>query len=170
MKQQSDRAVLELLLAEASADETRPRAPAAVVVGTLTGFDEIGQPRIELSTSTDHEPVTGRSIIALAQGEVGRQVVLAFEGGDPEKPIVMGVIQTARRVEAVTGSVRTPEPVQADIDGETLQLTAKKEIVLRCGKSSITLTRAGKILLRGAYLLSRSSGVNRIKGGSVQIN
>ena len=41
---------------------------------------------------------------------------------------------------------------------------------LRCGKASITLTRAGKVLIRGAYLLSRSSGVNRIKGGSVQIN
>jgi hypothetical protein len=167
MKQQSDGAVLEQLLAEVSADEARPRAPAAVVVGTLAGFDEIGQPRIQLS---DREPVTGRSIIALVQGDMGRQVVLAFEDGDLEKPIVMGVIQTARGVEALTGSVRTPQPVQADIDGETLQLTAKKEIVLRCGKASITLTRAGKILLRGAYLLSRSSGVNRIKGGSVQIN
>ncbi|MEP7119602.1 MAG: hypothetical protein ABJE95_01785, partial [Byssovorax sp.] len=36
--------------------------------------------------------------------------------------------------------------------------------------SSITLTRAGKILIRGAYVLTRSSGVNRIQGGSVQIN
>jgi hypothetical protein len=26
------------------------------------------------------------------------------------------------------------------------------------------------VLLRGAYLSSRSSGVNKIKGGSVQIN
>ena len=32
------------------------------------------------------------------------------------------------------------------------------------------LTRAGKVLIQGAYLLSRSTGVNRIKGGSVQIN
>ena len=49
-------------------------------------------------------------------------------------------------------------------------LKAQQEIVLECGKASITLTRAGKVLIRGAYLLSRSSGVNRIKGGSVQIN
>jgi hypothetical protein len=34
----------------------------------------------------------------------------------------------------------------------------------------LTLTHAGKVLIRGAYVLSRSSGVNRIKGGSVQIN
>jgi hypothetical protein len=49
-------------------------------------------------------------------------------------------------------------------------LTGDKEIVLRCGKASITLTRAGKIIIRGAYLLNRSSGVNKIKGASVQIN
>ena len=56
------------------------------------------------------------------------------------------------------------------IDGKRVTFDAKEQIVLRCGKSSITLTRAGKILIRGAYLLNRSSGVNRIKGGSVQIN
>ena len=42
--------------------------------------------------------------------------------------------------------------------------------VLVRGKASITLTREGKVLIRGTYLSSRSSGVNRIKGGSVQIN
>jgi hypothetical protein len=60
--------------------------------------------------------------------------------------------------------------VEATADGKRVTLTADKEIELRCGKASITLTRAGKVLIRGAYLLSRSSGVNRIKGGSVQIN
>jgi hypothetical protein len=57
-----------------------------------------------------------------------------------------------------------------ETDGERLVFSAEKEIVLRCGESSITLTRAGKILIRGAYVLTRSSGVNRIQGGSVQIN
>jgi hypothetical protein len=60
--------------------------------------------------------------------------------------------------------------VEARVDGHRVVLDAEQEIVLRCGKASITLTRAGKVLIRGAYLLSRSSGVNRIKGGSVQIN
>src|SRR5262245_27299472 len=53
---------------------------------------------------------------------------------------------------------------------ERLELVADREIVLRCGEASITLTRAGKIILRGTYVLSRSSGVNKIKGGSIQIN
>ena len=51
-----------------------------------------------------------------------------------------------------------------------MNITAEKEIVLKCGKASITLTKAGKVIIRGTYLLNRSSGVNRIKGGSVQIN
>jgi hypothetical protein len=49
-------------------------------------------------------------------------------------------------------------------------VSAKEQLVLRCGKASITLTKAGKVLIRGEYVQSRSSGVNRIRGGSVQIN
>ena len=51
-----------------------------------------------------------------------------------------------------------------------LSIDAAREIVLRCGESSITLTRAGKIILKGKYVSSHSAGVNRIKGGSIQIN
>lgn len=53
---------------------------------------------------------------------------------------------------------------------DELTLTATKQITIRCGASSITLTAEGKIILRGKYIVSRSSGVQRIKGGSVQIN
>ena len=47
---------------------------------------------------------------------------------------------------------------------------AREQLVLRCGKARITLTSAGKVLIEGAYISSRSTGVNRIKGGSVQLN
>ena len=59
------------------------------------------------------------------------------------------------------------KPEEEVVDGRKIAFIAKEEIVLRCGKSSITLTKAGKVIIRGAYLLNRSSGVNRIKGGSV---
>ena len=65
--------------------------------------------------------------------------------------------------------VEVDEP-EAEAVPDRLELVARREIVLRCGNASITLTRAGKIILRGTYVLSRSSGVNKIKGGSVQIN
>jgi hypothetical protein len=109
------------------------------------------------------------------------QVLLAFEDSDPTKPIVMDVVATSITALAVGEDVDEafdPEldieleqtPDDLTIDGKTLTFDAHERIVLRCGKSSITLTKAGKVVIRGTYLLNRSSGVNRIKGGSVQIN
>jgi hypothetical protein len=96
-----------------------------------------------------------------------------FEESDPRKPIVIGLIQQPEESQSdfpgITSN-KPQNPLEVQVDGERLVLTAKHEIVLRCGKASITLTRAGKVLIHGEYLLSRSSGVNRIKGGSVQIN
>ncbi len=83
-----------------------------------------------------------------------------FESGDPREPIIIGLIHHP-----------VPAPtVEVHRDAERLVFTAEQEIELRCGQASITLTKAGKVLIRGEYLLSRSSGVNRITGGSVQIN
>lgn len=60
--------------------------------------------------------------------------------------------------------------LKPDVIPPELVLSAERQITIRCGESSITLTAAGKIILRGKYIVSRSSGVQRIKGGSVQIN
>jgi hypothetical protein len=55
-------------------------------------------------------------------------------------------------------------------DGENLVIPAVAELVILCGEASITLTRAGKVLIRGAYVLTRSSGANCVKGAVVEIN
>jgi hypothetical protein len=86
-----------------------------------------------------------------------------FENGDPTRPLVIGRLLDPAAAVPV-------QPAQVQLDDQCLELRAEREIVLRCGKASITLTRAGKVIIQGAYLSSRSSGVNRIKGGSVQIN
>jgi len=56
------------------------------------------------------------------------------------------------------------------LDTGSCEISAEREIVLRSGAASLTLTQAGKVILAGEYVLSRSRGVNKIKGGSVQIN
>jgi len=72
-----------------------------------------------------------------------------------------------------TRSAARPVPedvLEVEADGERVRLTAQREIVLRCGKASITLTAEGRILLKGVELVSSASGPNRIKGSSVKIN
>jgi Domain of unknown function (DUF6484) len=98
---------------------------------------------------------------------VGRDVVLTFEDGDPEQPIVVGCLPKKDASWPLTEQLGR---VDVDVDGERMVVTAKEQLVLRCGAASITLTKAGKILIQGAYVSSHSSGVNRVKGGSVQIN
>ncbi|HKX27933.1 MAG TPA: DUF6484 domain-containing protein [Blastocatellia bacterium] len=140
----------------------RPRIHG-IVTGTLTGFDEAGSPLVTAVEAAISIPIAARSVVALSDREFGRELVLMFDSGDPRRPIVMGVIEPATE--------RRPDrDLSVKLDGERMLLTAEREIVLKCGEASITLTRAGKILIRGAYVSSRASGVNRIKGGSILLN
>ncbi|MBI4566215.1 MAG: hypothetical protein HY716_16135 [Planctomycetes bacterium] len=59
---------------------------------------------------------------------------------------------------------------EARVDAKKVVLTGEEEVTLRCGKAAITLTKAGKVLIRGEYVLTHAGGVNRIRGSSVQIN
>jgi hypothetical protein len=97
-------------------------------------------------------------------------VMLAFEENDPVRPVIIDVICDKIQEASLPMTDSRNELDDVRIDGQAVTFDAQKEIVLRCGKSSITLTRVGKVLIRGSYLLNRSSGVNKIKGGSVQIN
>lgn len=71
---------------------------------------------------------------------------------------------------AVSVEEQGEPPIEALVDGKRVVIDAADEIVLRCGKASITLRRNGRIVIRGTYVETRAEGVNRVKGGSVQIN
>jgi hypothetical protein len=117
------------------------------------------------------EPVVARATVSLGGDDVDRDVVLLFEGGDRRAPIIVGVIQPPKKLpDRAEADRATLLAIGVEADGEKIVITAEKELVLRCGDSSITLTRAGKVVIRGEYIISRSSGVNCIKGGSVRIN
>jgi len=150
---------------ERAVDEPGGTQPfPGAVIGQLVGLSESGAPLVHFSKMPAGSAIPAASTSPVTLQDIGRDAVLLFEQGDPLKPILVGLVRqpAAPQTEASSVEVR--------LDGEQLMLNARQEIVLRCGKASITLTRAGKVLIRGAYLLSRSSGANRIKGGSVQIN
>ncbi|MEH6348540.1 DUF6484 domain-containing protein [Pseudomonas sp. 3JA] len=132
-----------------------------VVIGVLLDVPKADAPVVAFPGCPADTGLAARTTTPLSREDIGAQVALMFEAGDVARPLVIGRIQRLPQ---------TAAPAVAQLDGERLEFTAEREIVLRCGKASITLTREGKILIRGAYLSSRSSGVNRIKGGSVQIN
>lgn len=130
-------------------------------LGWVVGSDATGL-LVEVPGS-EAGPVSARVLAgldakALKQAIESRQeALLAFDG---ERPIVVGLLAPSVSL----------EPRDAVIDGKRVVLDAKDEIVLRCGEASITLRRNGRVVIRGAYVEARSKGVNRIRGGSVQIN
>jgi hypothetical protein len=137
-----------------------------VTRGVLMGITDEGIPLVDHYSNPNGGYSFAVSTVPITQSEIGREVILVFEDNDVRRPVVIGLVQGAASESGITA----PVPPEAVIDGKTIVLSAETEIILRCGASSITLTRAGKILIRGTYVSSHSSGVNRIKGGSVQIN
>lgn len=133
-----------------------------VVIGVLLDVPQAASPVVAFAGCPSETGIAATTTTALSREDIGAQVALMFVAGDPTQPLVIGRIQRLPQAAA-------PAAI-AHLDGERLEFSAEREIVLRCGKASITLTREGKVLIKGAYLSSRSSGVNRIKGGSVQIN
>jgi hypothetical protein len=142
----------------------------------LIGFDKRG-PLVDYPGNL-HGPLVAETTVppadlepVLAQAK-RPEVLLVFEGEKSNRPIVVGVVQPTdyeSPANAQANGAPSP-PVEAVLDGRRVVLDAKDEIVLRCGEASITLRRNGRVVIRGAYVETRSRGVNRVKGGSVQIN
>jgi len=177
---------MELLAAAAASDEPRAerrvsavqpldssnREPAPLpmegaLVGTLIGFKDCERtPLVLYPGQRGSAALAAASIVDVNGSHLGHQVVLVFEKGDASRPIIMGLL----RGQQLWPLAETPGQVDVDADGARLTVSARQQLVLRCGKASITLTRSGKVLIRGEYVSSSSSGVMRIKGGSVQMN
>jgi hypothetical protein len=100
-------------------------------------------------------------------------VLLVFTDVNLSLPIIIGKVLSEIQSKSNEGVVRLPrDKLKRDvsIDGERVLLDGTKEIVLRCGKSSIVMRKNGKIIMKGTEIISRSSGSNKIKGATININ
>jgi len=157
-------------------------SPGEIIIGTLIEVNKQGQPLVDYSENPSEQSLVALTTLTMDQKQVGRQVALLFKNGDLNSPVIMGVIHSPlhemlENFDQTGSTQETSVEIESDlsvddvrIDGKKIVFDAKEEIVLKCGESSITLTKSGKILIRGKYLLNRSTGVNRIMGGSVQVN
>lgn len=133
----------------------------SVIVGRIAALQESGVPLVDFPGNASGKLVPAQALVPVTAADTGRNVALTFEDGESSLPIVVGLFQTP-------GAIAPQREIR--VDEETLVLSAKKEVVIQCGRSSITLTSTGKVLIQGEYVSSRSSGVNKIRGGSIQLN
>ncbi|HEV7575710.1 MAG TPA: DUF6484 domain-containing protein [Caldimonas sp.] len=137
-----------------------------VVVGELVALLDDCSPMVIFPDRPELAAVPARTLVPLGPAHVGREIVLMFERGDPRAPIVMGIVQKPETLSANADV----EAVLLEIDGRRTTVSARDALVLRCGKSRITLSSSGKVLIEGTYVVSRSSGANKVMGGSVHLN
>jgi hypothetical protein len=146
-----------------------------IVIGTLIGLSENRLPLVSYHGKT---PVPAQTLVNVGEADFGKSVVLQFESGDIKRPVLLGVLQDNRSAEPIADDDDAPAatlaladaPIKAKIDDAEIVLTAQRRITLQCGSASITLDANGNVEIRGKYILSRSSGQNRIKGSSVSLN
>jgi phage baseplate assembly protein gpV len=137
------------------------------IVARLVEFDPEDRPVVRCDALQSGERLVARATVALERAHLGQDVVLLCENGDPRLPIIVGVVEQRTRA---TLAKQPDKPAVVHADDERYVIEGQREVVLRCGASSITLTRAGKVIIKGTYVLSRSSGYNKIKGAAVDIN
>ena len=109
-------------------------------------------------------------MIALANNDSDARVFIYFEDNDLRRPVITGLVYETIDNQ-IEPEVMLTEPLNnLLIDGDRRVIEADEEIILSCGRSSITLKKNGKIIIRGTDLVSRSSGGNKIRGATVKVN
>lgn len=140
------------------------------VVGELLEVSTSSEPYVLIAGTS--KPLLARSALPFGcisdLSELPVKVTLIFENGNPELPVITGIVRDTLVPESKQENNLSKTRVQ--VDGKYISFDAQNEILLRCGKSSILLRRDGKIVIKGASVTSRSSGSNKIKGSSVSIN
>jgi len=102
----------------------------------------------------------------------GQEALLVFEDGRLDRPILVALLASATpHLDALLAApaAAAPRP-DARLDGRRVVVEAGRELILRCGKASLTMTEDGKVTLRGFQIVTQADGVQKIRGAKVQIN
>ena len=146
------------------ARDARPRVQGAQI-GRLVAVTGQGEPMVDYPAAFDgpRVAVLAAPTNGLLNASVGRHVVLLFEDGDPDKPILTAFISESpeERVGALD---------YLHVDGEVIVIEAKRELELRCGEALVRLTRDGRVVVQGIQVSSEAKGLQRIRGAAVRIN
>ena len=140
-----------------------------LLLGVLQEFASDGIPQVYLTQFGLVKKSVG-SLVQLTQQDIGRQLVLGFENGSIDNPIILGLMYQSSETSSTEPYIRSTQPLHIEQNGERTVIAATEELELRCGEAVIVLRADGHIQLRGEYITSHASAGQRIRGGSVQIN
>lgn len=153
-----------------------PPAPTeGLLLGTLAEIAADGVPYVALPGEA--KPVAALAAVRVAPADrdrlIGAEVLLhrAARG-----LVIVGFVRETLFSPEPQASEATAElagpigALDARIDGQAIKLTAEREIVLECGKSTLLLRADGTIVLKGVKITSRASRSNKLRGASVNIN
>jgi hypothetical protein len=126
-------------------------------VARIVGFDLDGYPCLQLESGSSQP---AESLIPITGDLLNQWVVAVPLAGSERTMLVVGRLQKP-------GANMQPPIIE---ENGKLTIQAGRELQLRCGDASINLKSTGKVTIRGKYVLTRSSGVNAVKGAVVEIN
>jgi hypothetical protein len=152
------------------ANEDNP-ASGSMLIGHLSGIDDSG--RMLFRPEGETESIRVAIGVAASDGALVRaarlqqRAVVQRISERPERYLLTGLVR-----ERIASETRDADPgkLEVSLDGETVALSATHRIELRCGKASLTLTKDGRVVLKGAHVVSRSTGPNKVKGASIALN
>jgi hypothetical protein len=142
-----------------------------VAIGRLVGFADNGRtPLVTLPAPDDLVAHRARSAVDLHGAHMGREVVLACEGGDPTRPVVLSLLRDEVQQLSRVAEAPASDTWRLQVDGERCILSARHELVLECGSARLVLRADGRAELHGETVLTEATGANKVRGGSVQLN
>jgi hypothetical protein len=109
----------------------------------------------------------------------GLAAVVGFEDGDPARPLLLGLLDEPPGAAPVCAAPDAPaDPASAEGAAarakpdapRSVRIESAEELILQCGEAKIVLRADGSVTILGGKVVTRARGVNKIKGGSVQIN
>lgn len=143
-------------------------------VGRLVAVDERGLAWVDFEDGGRPQAATVAFTASREQLEHVMEVkapVVAYEDeGGLQLVAVVGVALAAPTSPKANGPTLSSPVLEADVDGQRVRVQAEHEVVIACGKASITLRANGRVIIKGTHVESNSEGTNRIKGGQVRIN
>jgi uncharacterized protein involved in type VI secretion and phage assembly len=139
----------------------------------------------------------GRGQLMLPQ--VGDEVLVGFEGGDPNKPYVLGalwngkdappaeltnpekpgsppdgsyVLRSPKLIDMAAKDnivIKTDKDMTVEVKGQSFKLDSATELTLVCGKAKIVMKQTGEIQITGSNVTVEGQAATKVKGATVGV-